>query len=83
MPGARNAAFAASGTCLRAENGAISIVTGGKCARKLLFLEDKWKSWDLLVKQINDLALFLIDLPAAAAQTEPASPAPPTPPPRA
>ena len=44
------AAFAASGTCLRVENGAIRIVTGGAYARELLLLEDKWTSRNLLIK---------------------------------
>jgi photosystem II stability/assembly factor-like uncharacterized protein len=49
---AGEAAFAASGTCLRVSDGSISIVTGGATSRMLIMRPDanKWLYFDLQVK---------------------------------
>jgi hypothetical protein len=53
LPG--EAAFAASGTCLRMNKDEIQIVTGGSVARRLVYYDDKsngvWAETDLKLKQ--------------------------------
>ncbi len=44
------AAFAASGTCLRFDEDGIKIVTGGTVSRKLEYINDRWEYYTTLLK---------------------------------